>query len=589
MTRKSQRRPVMAADSLRFELEPSSDGVVRDRDYYDVDVGRAGTAATWPSSRGVDDDEFFEEIANYAPASSDKATSTAATTSPAGATTRTDHDEDVVRGREAKLLMAFLLMVIVGTGNKIFQKLQAIPMYNYPNSMNLIQNFVYVPLCFAYILPVGRYGLMSDAIPPEVTNMSKRPFVVMGLLDCLAGTLFTFAAVYLPGSLLILLPQAAIPISMLLSRKIKGGEVYAAHQYLGSAVVVMGILAVLEPLVTRRHDADFACVAHDVDEYCALCGEETTESGCSSHRTDGGGGGGGGVRDGGEGSWTSLLSLAGSEGDSSSPSTRHGELCRWVPSDSAESSSSGTNSATLLIWSATTILACIPMTLSSIYKEMTLSGVGSRTGGIDPIFLNGWVALFQFLFSIALSVPAGMTSDPPVAPRDLPSNIADGIKCYFGIGTITSGCHPDDGCHDAPLYANVFLVFNVCFNIIIVYILNRFGSANVLFMASTVMVPIGNLVFSLPFIPGSTPLKDSDIAGLGVILLGLVAYRFGDKCEVTRWRWITPRLPWRRGKTNPGISMTEEQFEWDAPVFRDGNDTFASSSLGEPLLLTPLQ
>lgn len=124
---------------------------------------------------------------------------------------------------------------------------------------------------------------------------------------------------------------------------------------------------------------------------------------------------------------------------------------------------------------------------------------------------------------------------------------------------------------------------------LVLFLASRFGSANVLFMASTVMVPIGNLVFSLPFIPGSTPLKDSDIAGLGVILLGLVAYRFGDKCEVARWRWITPRLPWRRGKTNPGISMTEEQFEWDAPVFRDGNDSFASSSLEEPLLLTPLQ
>lgn len=40
---------------------------------------------------------------------------------------------------ETKLLITFLLMVIVGTANKIFQKLQAIPMYNYPNSLNLLQ------------------------------------------------------------------------------------------------------------------------------------------------------------------------------------------------------------------------------------------------------------------------------------------------------------------------------------------------------------------------------------------------------------------------------------------------------------------
>ena len=111
-------------------------------------------------------------------------------------------------------------------------------------------------------------------------------------------------------------------------------------------------------------------------------------------------------------------------------------------------------------------------------------------------------------------------------------------------------------------------------------------------LQSTVMVPVGNMVFSLPFMP----LKDSDIAGLGVILLGLVTYRLGDKCDVVaRWRrggTIIPRMPWRRGKkkTNRGISMTEEKFEWDAPVFHDDNEhQFASASLGEPLLLTPIR
>ena len=40
---------------------------------------------------------------------------------------------------ETKLLITFLLMVVVGTANKVFQKLQAIPMYHYPNSLNLLQ------------------------------------------------------------------------------------------------------------------------------------------------------------------------------------------------------------------------------------------------------------------------------------------------------------------------------------------------------------------------------------------------------------------------------------------------------------------
>jgi len=541
--------------------------------------------------------------------------------------------------QETKLLITFLLMVIVGTANKVFQKLQAIPMYNYPNSLNLLQNFVYVPLCFAYILPVSRFGLLNNAIPHEVTTLPKTPFAIMGLLDCITCMLLTFAAVYLPGSLLILLPQAAIPISMVLSKKIKG-ETYARYQYLGAVVVVLGILVVLEPLVTQRHTAgEFVCEAYDREEFCALCEEEVGEEGCLSHRTKGSatvsvsslsrvvssslsdslyhhhgldevGGVVGSVGIAFLPSWDEgsssefanhvmLRSLAQTNSSAASSTTYDGELCRWIPSDSAQPSSSNGSSATAttLLWSILTILACVPMTLSSIYKEQALTGAQSN---IDPIFLNGWVALFQLLFSFPLSVPAGMTSDPPVTPGELPGNIWDGIKCYLGMGTITSGCHPDDLCYESPLYVNVFLVFNVCFNILIVYIL-KFGSANVLFMASTVMVPVGNLAFALPFVPGSTPLKDSDIAGLMVILLGLVTYRFGQSFKLCAWlrkrlRTIPP-LPWRRGKTRyrrvPGIL---NDFEWDAPIFDDENESDLGvvrssppSSLLEEPLLPPIQ
>ena len=55
-------------------------------------------------------------------------------------------------------------------------------MYNYPSSLNLIQNFIYVPLCFMYIIPVSRLGLFNNSIPNEVTMMSKRPFVISKFL-----------------------------------------------------------------------------------------------------------------------------------------------------------------------------------------------------------------------------------------------------------------------------------------------------------------------------------------------------------------------------------------------------------------------
>ena len=64
-----------------------------------------------------------------------------------------------------------------------------------------------------------------------------------------------------------------------------------------------------------------------------------------------------------------------------------------------------------------------------------------------------------------------MMSAPPVTPRNLPANIWNGMKCYLGTGTIEGGCHPDDQCDEAPLYVNLFLAFNVCFNVLLVYVL----------------------------------------------------------------------------------------------------------------------
>jgi len=371
---------------------------------------------------------------------------------------------------------------------------------------------------------------------------------------------------------------------MILSKHIKG-ESYFKYQYLGAVVVVLGILVVLEPLVTQRHVADYTCLAYDEHEFCALCSEETTEEGCSSHGITSGGDGGGSfvIHEPWDEEKNVILRSLIVQNDTSTPD----QLCHWVSTDDQAPSSSGSSTSTTLLWSVVTILACIPMTLSSIYKELALSGSQQN---LDPIFLNGWVAFYQLLFSFPLSVPAGMTSSPPVPPHELPQNIWDGIKCYLGIATITTGCHPDDQCHLAPLYVNVFLVFNVCFNILIVYVL-KYGSANVLFMASTVMVPIGNLAFALPFMPGSTPLKDSDIAGLLVILFGLVTYRFGNtfKCRVSRhWMTITSPFLWRRrAKQRSSMLNGDESFEWDAPLYDD--DNVNGSGLLEEPLITPLR
>jgi hypothetical protein len=100
-----------------------------------------------------------------------------------------DDDEDSAVAAAAKkneaniLVIVFLGLVVIGLGNKVFNKLMTIPMYNYPNFLNLLTSFVFIPVCFAYIIPMAHY----NKIPQEQFNVPKKSFAIMGALDALAG------------------------------------------------------------------------------------------------------------------------------------------------------------------------------------------------------------------------------------------------------------------------------------------------------------------------------------------------------------------------------------------------------------------
>eukprot|EP00981_Chlorochromonas_danica_P014257 scaffold7628_cov253-Ochromonas_danica.AAC.18 len=316
------------------------------------------------------------------------------------------------------LIIVFCSMVVIGLGNKIFNKLMTIPMYNYPNFLNLLTSFVYIPVCFAYIIPMARNGY----IPAEQFEVPKRTFAIMGALDALAGIMQIFGSTYLPGPMIILLLQAAIP-------------------YVGALIVAAGIIIVLAPSLT----------------------------------------GGGSI-----------------------------------------------------IWSIVLILSTVPMALSSVYKEIALGETE-----LDAIYLNGWVAVFQFAFSLVLAVPSSLASDPPVPIPDLPANMWNGMKCYVGVNSLT--CDDDDDCTaddcnpQAPMFVNIYLVFNQFYNLLIILIL-KYGSANLLYLALTLMVPLGNVAFTLPFMPQKQTLQPTDIIGLVVICAGLGCYRFAAKLVAMYWK-----------------------------------------------------
>lgn len=116
------------------------------------------------------------------------------------------------------------------------------------------------------------------------------------------------------------------------------------------------------------------------------------------------------------------------------------------------------------------------------------------------MYLNGMIAVFQLLFSLVLCVPSSLASDPPVPIPELPQNLFNGLKCFVGISSVEckddeddGECYPDNCNPNAPTFVTCYLIFNQLYNLLILLIL-KYGSANILWMAMTLMVPLGNVV-----------------------------------------------------------------------------------------------
>ncbi len=165
------------------------------------------------------------------------------------------------------------------------------------------------------------------------------------------------------------------------------------------------------------------------------------------------------------------------------------------------------------------IVSCVPMCVSSVYKEIAL-----KNQEVDVWYCNGWVAVFQLLFSFIFLYPFALVQG--IAAKDVWTNLGDGFVCYGGRDSLSS-----DDCRSAPLLLSLYLVANIGFNVLIL-VLIALGSANLLWLAITLTVPLATLSFMLPVVPPSArPSTDpkSLIAlcvGLVIICAGLGVYRF---------------------------------------------------------------
>ena len=142
---------------------------------------------------------------------------------------------------EFMLLVSFVSMVFVGLGNKLFQVFQTLPMHNYPNTLNLISTFIYIPICFGYV------AAFPSHVTDEAWRVPKKVFAIMGVYDAVGGVLVTFSVNFITKrTLIVLLQQTAIPISMVISR-VSLKTRYNIYQYIGALVVIAGLIVVLLP------------------------------------------------------------------------------------------------------------------------------------------------------------------------------------------------------------------------------------------------------------------------------------------------------------------------------------------------------
>lgn len=63
------------------------------------------------------------------------------------------------------------------------------------------------------------------------------------------------------------------------------------------------------------------------------------------------------------------------------------------------------------------VLSCIPMCLSSVYKEKALGD-----DDMDVIYLNGWVAVFGFMSSLVFAAPSAYAMGLPVSVSNIPTH-----------------------------------------------------------------------------------------------------------------------------------------------------------------------
>eukprot|EP00434_Breviolum_minutum_P024620 symbB.v1.2.021741.t1/scaffold1878.1/size97411/2 len=140
--------------------------------------------------------------------------------------------------RKWQLILYTVLLLFASVGNTVFFKRMTNAMPNYGWYLTQLSTMIYVPF-FACMAGTG--------ITQQVDATLVKKFAIMGVFDGLSGTCMVLGGVHTSGTLQVLMGQAVIPVTMLLSVLLLQKQ-YHLFQYVGATTIVLGI--VLDKVLT---------------------------------------------------------------------------------------------------------------------------------------------------------------------------------------------------------------------------------------------------------------------------------------------------------------------------------------------------
>eukprot|EP00803_Ostreobium_quekettii_P010526 evm.model.scf_244.6 EVM.evm.TU.scf_244.6 scf_244:44560-50376(-) len=176
--------------------------------------------------------------------------------------------------------------------------------------------------------------------------------------------------------------------------------------------------------------------------------------------------------------------------------------------------------------------------LAIIFKEQIFADARKNLKGkeLDLFVVNSFGSLMQALW-VCLSLPI-LTSLRNIRLADLPQYLLDGGKCFLGS---TPSCGSD--CTGAPLLPILYVVTNLAFNIVALYVLRSFGGVlTVLGAAGIIPLTVFAFTFNLPLLGSSGTLGPTFLFGTALLVLGMLSYNARDLLPVVS-KWLQQAKP----------------------------------------------